>query len=118
MIDIASLVALCQTALSSGSKFIESHKKKKISDAERELLIAAAQQGTFLLDSVDQISGTWVKAGDKHFLDAETGDPAFAAKYLEAFRSLCERGYIVHEDGHLFMLTGTGFEKARKLAAR
>ena len=118
MIDIASLITLCQTALSSGSRFIESYKKKKISDAERVLLIAAAEQGTFLLRSVDQIPGTWVRAGGKEFLDTETGDPAFAAKYLEAFRSLCERGYVVHEGGYLFMLTGTGFEKARKLTTR
>ena len=43
---------------------------------------------------------------------------AFAAKYLEAFKNLCERGYIVHEGGHLFMLSGTGFEKARELAKK
>ena len=115
MIDLASLVMLCQTALAGGSKVIEGYKKKRLSEAERELLIAAAQQGTFRLLSVDQISGTWVTAGDKGFLDTETNDPAFAAKYLEAFRKLCERGYIVHEGGHLFMLTGSGFKKARDL---
>ncbi len=42
MIDIASLVTLCQTALSLGSKFIEVQRRKKLSDAERELLLAAA----------------------------------------------------------------------------
>ena len=115
MIDLASLVMLCQTALAGGSKVIESYKKR-LSEAERELLIAAAQQGTFHLLSIDQIPGTWVRAGGKDFLDTETSDPAFAAKYLEAFRNLCERGYIVHEGGHLFMLTGSGFEKARELA--
>jgi hypothetical protein len=118
MIDIASLVILCQTALATGSRFIEEHKKKKLSDAERELLIAATQQGTFRILSVDQIPGSWVKAGGKDFLDTETSDPAFAAQYLEAFRNLCERGYIVHEGGVLFMLTGTGFKKARELDAR
>ncbi len=116
MIDLASLVMLCQTVLAGGSKVIEGYKKKRLSEAERELLIAAAQQGTFHLLSVDQIPGTWVRAGGKDFLDTETSDPAFAAKYLEAFRNLCERGYIVHEGGHLFMLTGSGFEKARELA--
>jgi hypothetical protein len=111
MIDIASLITLCQTA----SKSIESYKKKKLSDAERELLIAAAQQGTFHILHVAEIPGTWVRAKGRDFLD--TGDPAFAARYLEAFRNLCERGYIVHESGVLFMLTGTGFKKARELAA-
>ena len=117
MIDIASLITLCQTAFSSGSKLIESYKKKKLSDEERELFIAAAQQGTFNILSVNEIPGIWVRAGGKDFLNTEAGDPAFAAKYLEAFRNLCERGYIVHERGVLFMLTGTGFEKARELAA-
>ena len=78
------------------------------------MLIAVAQKDEFRLLSVDQIPGTWVRTDGKDFLD--TGDPAFAAKYLEAFRNLCERGYIVHEDGHLFMLSGTGFEKAKELA--
>ena len=117
MIDLAYLVMLCQTALAGGSKFIEGYKKKRFSEAERELLIATAQQGTFHLLSVDQIPGTWVRAGGKDFLDTKTSDLAFAAKYLEAFRNLCERGYIVHEGGHLFMLTGNGFKKARELAA-
>jgi hypothetical protein len=116
MIDIASLVTLCQTVLAGGSKFIEGYKRKRLSKEERELMIAAAQKGTFHLLSVDQIPGTWVRAGDKDFLDAATSDHAIAAKYLEAFRNLCERGYIVHEGGHLFMLTGSGFEKARNLA--
>ena len=116
MVDIVSLVALCQAALAGGSKVIEQYKKTKLSEAEKELLIAAAKKGEFQLLSVDQIPGIWVRANGKDFLD--TGDPAFAAKYLEAFRNLCERGYIVHEGGHLFMLSGTGFEKARELAKK
>ncbi len=117
MIDIiASLITLCQTALSTG-KFIERYKKKKLSDEERELLIAAAQQGTFHILSVNEIPGAWVRAGGKDFPDTEAGDPAVAAGYLEAFRNLCKRSYIVHEGKCLFMLTGTGFEKARELAA-
>jgi hypothetical protein len=116
MIDIASLIALCQTALTSGSKLIASYKKKKLSAPERELLTAAAQQGTFYILSVNEIPGSWVRVGGNDFVDT-AGDPAFAARYLEAFRNLCERGYIHHESGVLFKLTGTGFEKARELSA-
>lgn len=95
MIDLASLVMLCQTVLAGGSKVIEDYKKKRLSEAERELLIAAAQQGTFHLSSVDQIPGTWVEAGGKAFRDTETSDPAFAAKYLEAFiRSYLANFYL------------------------
>ncbi|MBA7631155.1 hypothetical protein ES703_38682 [subsurface metagenome] len=58
MIDLASLVMLCQTTLAGGSKFLEAYKKKRFSVAERELLIAAAKQGLFMLRWVDQIPGT------------------------------------------------------------
>jgi Mn-dependent DtxR family transcriptional regulator len=42
-------------------------------------------------------------------------DPASLAKYYEAFRKLCENGYIEHAGGALFRLTAGGFEKARNL---
>ncbi len=114
MIDIASIVALCQSALAGGTKVFEAYQKKKLSDEERELLVCASQTGEFFLHTVAQLPGTWVKAGRKHFQNES--DPAYAATYLEAFRSLCERGLIIHEGGKLFMLTGTGFKKARELA--
>lgn len=117
MIEIASLITLCQTAFSSGSKLIERYRKKKLSDAERELLIAAAQKGIFLILDVNEIPGSWVRAGGKDFNDTEASGPAYAARYLEAFRNLCERGYIVHDSECLFMLNDTGFKKARELAA-
>jgi len=114
MIDIGTLVKLCESAVTGGTKVIEAYKKKKLSPDEKELLITASQRGEFFLLSVDQLPGTWVRANGKNFLDQD--DPAYAAKFLGAFRSLCERGYIVHEGGKLFMLTGSGFDKARELA--
>lgn len=115
MIDIASLLAaLCKTALTGGRKVVEAYQKKKLTDEEKQLLIAASQSGEFHLFSIQQVPGTWVRAGGKDFLDEN--DPAYAAKFLEAFRSLCERGYIVHEGGQLFMLTGSAFDRARKLS--
>ncbi|KPK88747.1 hypothetical protein AMJ80_10675 [bacterium SM23_31] len=114
MIDIASLVTLCQSALAGGSKVFEAYRKKKLNKHEEKLLISAADKGQFHLFSVDQIPGTWIRVGSNNFKD--DSDPAVAANYLEAFRSLCERGFIVHEGGIMFMLTGTGFEKARNLA--
>ena len=115
MIDVASLVSLCRAVLAGGSKAIEAYRKRKLSEEESELLVAASQTGEFHLLSVAQLAGTWVRAGGKDFLDQI--DPARAAKFLEAFRSLCERGYIVHEGGVLFMLTGSGFDRARDLAS-
>jgi hypothetical protein len=114
MIDIASLISLCNVAIAGGSKVIEKYKNKKYSDEEIALLKTGAQKGEYRLMSIAQSAGTWVRVNGHDFVDDD--DPAVAATHLEAFRSLCERGYIVHEGGHLFMLTGLGFKKARKLA--
>ena len=85
----------------------------KLTSEEKELIIAAKEIGVFYLVSVDQ-TGTWVRAGEKDFVDHN--DPAFAATYREAFESLCEHGYIKKESTNYFVLTGSGFEKARELA--
>ncbi len=117
MIDIASLVALCQLALAGGNKAkkkIEMRRKRKLSDAERELLIAAASEGTFLFISLDQ--GTWIRAEGQDFPATEDADPALTAAYIKAFKHLCERGYIEHDSGMLFRLTVAGFKEARRLA--
>ena len=121
MIDLASLVMICQTIHAGGSKVIEAYKKKRFSGAEKTLLIAAAMQGSFHLLCVNEIPVHWVRTGGIDFINTNAtnaGDPAYAVKYLEAFRGLCERGYIFHESGHLFMLTDSGFKKARELAAK
>lgn len=116
VIDIATLIAVSKEALAGGSKLVGLHRDKNLSNDEKELLFTATKRGEFHLLSVDQLPGYWVRVGGKDFLDE--ADPAFAAKYLEAFKRLCERGYIVHKSGILFVLSGSGFEKARKLESK
>ncbi len=113
MIDVASLVAVCQLVISGGNKAIKEIAKKKLSETEKELMIAAAKNGEFYILSVDELPN-WVRIERKDFCDVN--DPAIATKYLYAFKNLCERGYIYHDNGILFRLTSAGFEKARKLA--
>ncbi len=115
MIDIVALTSLCKLAIEGGSKVLEEYKKKKLSEAEKELLIAAAKDGEFLVMHVNE-APDWIRVGRKNFLDDTADDPAVAAKYNDAFTSLCKRSYIRHKVGDLFMLTGIGFEKARQLA--
>jgi len=111
---ITVCVSLCQAAL-AGGKAVEAYKKKMLSETEVELLRAAAQDGQFHLMSVNEIPGSWVRVGrNTNFLGSEPYDPAYAAKYIEAFECLCRRGYIRHEAGKLFMLTDSGFQKARQ----
>ena len=115
---IEAFLASCQAA-HAGGKAVEAYKKRRLSETESELLRFAAQHGEFLLMSLNEIPGPWIrveKVEQKDFLD--TNDPAYAAKYVEAFMSLCNRVYIRPVDGCLFMLTGSGFEKARELARK
>ena len=117
MIDIVALASLCKLAIEGGNKVLEEYKKRTLSEAEKELLIAAAKLGEFYILSVEEVPN-WVRVGRKNFCDDIAGDPAIAAKYLDAFTSLCKRGYIKHDDGILFRLTYAGFEKARQLASK
>jgi hypothetical protein len=86
--------------------------QKRLSEPEKEVLIECAQDGELCILTVDAF-GSWLRASKKDFFDRT--DPAIQARYLEAFESLCKRGYVRHEAGFLFRLTGTGFEMARKL---
>ena len=116
MIDIIALAEICKLAVEGGNKVLEEYKKRKLSKAEKELLVATAKDGKFLIIRVNEAPDS-IRAGGKDFPDDITGDPAIAEKYHDAFESLCKHGYIRHDDGILFRLTYRGFEKARRLAA-
>ena len=81
---------------------------------EKELFIAAAKDGVFNIITIDQLPGPFVRVGKKNYL--VQSDPAFAAKYLEAYKTLCEEGYIDEKSDTYAVLTGSGFKKARELA--
>ena len=78
-------------------------------------MIVAAKLGEFLILSTDEVPN-WVRVESKDFCDIN--DPAVTAKYIYAFKNLCERGYIEYDGGSLVRLTYPGFEKARQLAAK
>ena len=80
-------------------------------------MITASKKGEFHILSVDEVPN-WVRIERRDFCDVNMQDPAIAAKYLDAFKNLCERGYIYPDGGILFRLTSAGFEKARKLATQ
>jgi len=117
MVDILTLASLCKLAIEGGNKVLEEYKRRKLSEAEKELLIAAAEDGEFLVIHLNEVPNS-IRVGRKDFIDHKAGDPAIAAKYFDAFTNLCKRGYIEHDDGILFRLTYAGFEKARQLASK
>lgn len=88
-------------------------KKHFPSETQKELLRLAAQSGEFHILNIDQLAYPIVRAGGVDLGDES--DPTSMAKYYEAFRQLCENGYIDHAGGALFRLTAGGFEKARSL---
>jgi hypothetical protein len=112
---LEAFIALCQVASGAGEAVLRAHKKR-LSDEEKEILIAVAQpdggEGEFKIREADQ-KGLVLYAGSRRFDDPN--DRARAATALEAFGSLCERGCVKYESGYLFTLTGSGFKAAREL---
>ena len=111
--EITAIIAICKTALDGGTKIYAAIRARSLSDRERELLVHASRDGDFYVLRTN-MHGSWVRAGTTDFFDLS--DRAHQAYYLDAFRSLCQRGFVHHEGGHLFRLTGAGFAKARDLA--
>jgi hypothetical protein len=111
---ILALAQICKIAIDGGNKVIEKWNKMRLSDTQEELMIAASNNGEIYYISVD--GGDWLRIGTQSFPQDITGDPMITAKYLDAFKKLCESGYITYDRGCLFKLTSDGFERARKLA--
>ena len=83
-----------------------------LTEEEKELLRAAARRGEFLVVPTDQY-GSMLLVEKRSFFDQ--ADPAVAARYLEALERLKRRGLVRFDEGHLYVLTGSGFETARAL---
>jgi hypothetical protein len=88
----------------------------ELSTEEKELLItAAAGVGVFQnISDVDKVPrpGIIVKYSRNLF---NTKNRATVVKYFEAFNSLLRRGFICEAAGKSYMLTGSGWDKARSL---
>jgi hypothetical protein len=92
---------------------VASPEPPPLSDQERDILVAAAENGGQLHILESDQAGKVLHIGDWTF--ASESDPAEAADYLEALDALVEMGLVKHEGGILFLLTGSGFKVGRKL---
>lgn len=110
--NFGALLAAIQAAQLLGTAGLKAIRKRQLAAEEKELLIAAADAGEFMIREVDQEASPWVVVGHQQFRSDE--DRAVSARYLQAFKSLIERGYVTHVSKQLFMLTGNGFTKARE----
>ena len=82
------------------------------SEEELILLSACADDGEIFVHDTDQ-TGKFIEAGRQHFYDEK--DPAVAALYMDALKSLRRRGLAELDGGSLYQLTGRGFKIARAL---
>jgi hypothetical protein len=80
---------------------------------EDELLVKALPHGQIYLMRAGQI-GDFVRAGSFDYHDDD--DPALQAIGIEALENAMRRGFVRHEGGQLYKLTGTGFERAKQHA--
>jgi hypothetical protein len=79
---------------------------------EIDILCASADKGEIHVLEVDELSPRVII---NNIIFADDGDPAYAAAYFEALESLVARRLVRHDEGILYVLTGTGFKVARSL---
>jgi hypothetical protein len=89
-------------------------KVNDLSDDEEEILHDCASDGELHILGTAGF-GSWVRSGKKDFFDQN--DRAIQARYMDAFESLRLRDYVRHSSGNLYRLTGSGFQRARQIAA-
>jgi len=91
-----------------------SQHTNNLSEDEKELLLAANEnKGRISLHDSQQTNG-WVRVREDY---SRPDDLMYAALYIEALEKLTERRYVNHNGGQLYILTGSGFKKARELKA-
>jgi len=106
---ISTLKDFCEVAKKSKDLL----NKHFPSETEKEILRSAAQTGEFVILEADQLTYPIIRAGGVQM--GNENDPASLAMYCDAFKQLCENGYIEHAGGARFRLTAGGFGKARKV---
>ena len=110
---ITTLISICKSAIAAGHG-LKALANDQLSEREIEILTSGADGGLFQIIRANSVPLLFCNSSGESFSDT---DPAVAAHYLEAFRKLCHRGYVVPCDNELFQLSGTGFDIARDLAA-
>ena len=99
------------TVIKDIGSFVRRCSKSVLSQEERDILASSDDRGDIFLLTVDAF-GHWVRSGKKDFFNQN--DLAYNARYQDALDSLLSRGLVRHIGGHLFRLTGRGFQLAKK----
>ena len=112
-VGLSDLIDLCNSAIRVGGAAVKKLRTVQLTPEQQDLLAGASRDGTFHVLDTDQCPYPLVKAGGACYSDPS--DPAACARYLQAFRGLCERGYVHHHSGILFALTPDGLASAAKI---
>lgn len=88
-------------------------REKWLTKREKGLLkMAVDNKGQIWVLETDQ-TNEFVRIGSHDLYDKE--DPEVQANYIEALQRLVRRGLVTKKSNNLYLLTGTGFRKAKKL---
>ena len=115
MVTIDTFIGICQRVATQGPQVYDRAKKKLLfSDREKELLILAERaDGYMLYNSEEHGWPTYIQVGERRLADPH--DSLVSEEFLEAFRSLCEKGLVRFEKFAYFRLSAEGIRKAREL---
>ena len=115
MLEITEIIGAIRIAKADGSKLLE-YRRKRLSDEEKEMLIAAYQaDGMFTVFSHNQMS-RYVRAGKSDFYDTSNRENyIYSERFYGAFKSLCQRGYVDNIGKTVFQLNFEGVQKAEEL---
>jgi hypothetical protein len=110
---VTAIIRVCEIAVRAAPSALAKIRERQFSSEEQDLLAGASRDGTFHVHDIDQSPYPLVKAGGACYSSPD--DPAACARYLAAFKKLCERGYVQHQSGVLFTLTADGFTRAEAI---
>jgi len=92
--------------------YVRSVAKARLNPFEKELLVAAVDNGGEIARFASDQMPDWIRIGAKDYTDDTA--PSVAARYIQALEKLIERGYVTHVGGCLYELTGRGWDLGRK----
>jgi hypothetical protein len=110
---VTAIIRMCEIAIHAAPAALAKIRERRFSVEEQDLLAGASRDGTFHVVDIDQCPYPVVRAGGVHY--SKPDDPAACARYLQAFKNLCERGYVEYQSGVLFTLTADGFARAETI---
>ena len=114
--DLAELVTICEATRNAPIV----PEKQTLAELEEKILRESAYHGRLTVRASSDAAHCWVCTHPRYgnqICYQKDGDPAVAAFGMEAFKTLCQRGYVVYSGDNEFVLSASGFRVAREIVA-